>query len=506
MSFPVWESQNSTRFDCARDCRSKLTCLSYSYSTYLEECLMFQHDSETAPEYLKSQNGYVFYDMVNRDVKRQDYTGICKNNHKCLNGGSCRNDCSQQGFYCVCADGFRGEFCEKTFENDLLLVDSLLVPASRGTTIFTFNNALYLFVGGFYDSDPGTVEAPTSVFKNNNVTNRFELFQELTNTGVTLKLTNFVLMGRQYVFVSTYQAFGGSRVTQSHLFVYENETDSFEVHQTFTTYGVWGAYTLRTTGGDFFMFLANHNGNSYNENSEIYRWHPRYEKFFKVQDIATYGVCSSQIFELDGEVYLALPFYYSATSGYSVSSQLWKQSSTYDNYIGCYEDQSTRALSGDTYSDSSGMTIQTCIDFCRELDYPYAGLQAGSSCFCGDDNYDVYNVKSDGECSTRCSGNNGLYCGGSWRNSVYSVSSSWSSVQDLPDTNVAGTTGALYFNHSGVDYLVMVHHQDGSSCTQDTIIFALNSEDGQFEEHQKLSVMYCAIDAQIFKVRIFVLD
>lgn len=78
---------------------------------------------------------------------------------------------------------------------------------------------------------------------------------------------------------------------------------------------------------------------------------------------------------------------------------------------------------------------------------------------------------------------------------------SWSLHQTLPDTDLAGTSGAIHFNHSGVDYLVMVHHHDSSTCTQDTIIYAFNSDTEEFEVHQKLSISYCAIDALVFKVK-----
>lgn len=80
------------------------------------------------------------------------------------------------------------------------------------------------FFSHSYDSNPSSVEAPTSIYRYNEDEDKFELFQELTNTEITLKLSNFVLSGKQYLFVSTYQVFGGSKITNSSLFVYQNAT------------------------------------------------------------------------------------------------------------------------------------------------------------------------------------------------------------------------------------------------------------------------------------------
>lgn len=66
MKYPVLEYQNITIYDCARSCRQEVTCLSYSYSSYSEECQLFEFDSETTPEYLTERGGYTYYDMVNR--------------------------------------------------------------------------------------------------------------------------------------------------------------------------------------------------------------------------------------------------------------------------------------------------------------------------------------------------------------------------------------------------------------------------------------------------------
>ena len=44
------------------------------------------------------------------------------------------------------------------------------------------------------------------------------------------------------------------------------------------------------------------------------------------------------------------------------------------DYLGCYQDNSTRILSFDPYS-STAMTIEMCLTYCVTQGYKYAGLE-----------------------------------------------------------------------------------------------------------------------------------
>ncbi|CAG8580092.1 10021_t:CDS:2 [Dentiscutata erythropus] len=74
-----------------------------------------------------------------------------------------------------------------------------------------------------------------------------------------------------------------------------------------------------------------------------------------------------------------------------------------------------------TKLELASMTVNKCIDFCRQNNFEYAGLEMGTQCFCTH-NYDHINQLSSDECSTSCAGDNNQICGGPLALSVYSTS------------------------------------------------------------------------------------
>jgi hypothetical protein len=87
--------------------------------------------------------------------------------------------------------------------------------------------------------------------------------------------------------------------------------------------------------------------------------------------------------------------------------------------LGCANDTVTsRALGGATYSNATGMTIESCQAYCNSVGYSLAGLEYASECYCG-------GVLGFGSftgftgCTMLCSGNKSEICGGSTRLSVY---------------------------------------------------------------------------------------
>ena len=88
-------------------------------------------------------------------------------------------------------------------------------------------------------------------------------------------------------------------------------------------------------------------------------------------------------------------------------------------YIGCYYDASERALPSFQILDISlGKLAEQCIEKCRSLNHPFAGLQHKSQCFCGT-TFSRYGKADDPKCNTLCADSSGRYCGGIWKNSVY---------------------------------------------------------------------------------------
>ncbi|RMX41520.1 hypothetical protein pdam_00013080 [Pocillopora damicornis] len=109
---------------------------------------------------------------------------------------------------------------------------------------------------------------------------------------------------------------------------------------------------------------------------------------------------------------------------------------TNPDMIGCYKDDKAlddnfrlvqpRALGYEIQHFSSK---QDCVDQCADRGFPYAGLQNGDLCFCGN-TFDKYGRADDKECNIKCRKpddpveyveNSFESCGGRWRNSVYAV-------------------------------------------------------------------------------------
>jgi glucuronoarabinoxylan endo-1,4-beta-xylanase len=89
-------------------------------------------------------------------------------------------------------------------------------------------------------------------------------------------------------------------------------------------------------------------------------------------------------------------------------------------YVGCYTDSTTRALP--TQLASSGATVESCVAAAQAKGLAYASLQYGGECWAG--NTLGYTLVGDGECNMTCTANESEVCGGLWRASVYSTSSS----------------------------------------------------------------------------------
>jgi hypothetical protein len=84
--------------------------------------------------------------------------------------------------------------------------------------------------------------------------------------------------------------------------------------------------------------------------------------------------------------------------------------------LGCHvDDGSNRALNRGSYQ-SNNLTIPDCIASCSSKGLPYAGVEYGGECWCGD----VANLvpASDG-CNSRCGGDPSTVCGGGYRISIF---------------------------------------------------------------------------------------
>ncbi|XP_062603763.1 uncharacterized protein LOC134265557 isoform X2 [Saccostrea cucullata] len=86
-------------------------------------------------------------------------------------------------------------------------------------------------------------------------------------------------------------------------------------------------------------------------------------------------------------------------------------------YLGCFEDQSSRTLSGED-KWARDMTIKLCRKFCSDRKRKLFGVEYSNECFCGND-FVRRIKKAERECNMTCGGDNRQICGGPWRINIY---------------------------------------------------------------------------------------
>lgn len=88
------------------------------------------------------------------------------------------------------------------------------------------------------------------------------------------------------------------------------------------------------------------------------------------------------------------------------------------SYIGCFVDSpAQRVLSGAVHYDTDGLTAETCVAFCDEAGFAYAGMEYTAECWCG--NKAPTTKVDDSDCSMPCSGDADQPCGAGDRLTVF---------------------------------------------------------------------------------------
>jgi hypothetical protein len=84
-------------------------------------------------------------------------------------------------------------------------------------------------------------------------------------------------------------------------------------------------------------------------------------------------------------------------------------------YQGCYKEPNRgHVLSGPSFKSTAGMTVESCVAFCRNQVpiHIYAGMTNGIQCFCGSTRLPAA-LQGPSVCNSLCSGNKTEFCGGS---------------------------------------------------------------------------------------------
>uniref|UniRef100_A0A1I8JDU5 WSC domain-containing protein n=2 Tax=Macrostomum lignano TaxID=282301 RepID=A0A1I8JDU5_9PLAT len=110
-------------------------------------------------------------------------------------------------------------------------------------------------------------------------------------------------------------------------------------------------------------------------------------------------------------------------------------------HLGCYLDKSSRDLRKLVLSGS--VTVPKCYKACKARKYRFFGVQNGYQCWCGN-HYGRYRIRSNLECRVQCRGDKSTYCGGAWRNNVFTTGyNPKASVKTCPSGSKATTVKRL---------------------------------------------------------------
>lgn len=94
------------------------------------------------------------------------------------------------------------------------------------------------------------------------------------------------------------------------------------------------------------------------------------------------------------------------------------------NYVlqGCYKEADAgRLLSGASYTNTTGMTVESCTSFCQAqgTNGVYAGVEYSQECYCSSSLPSTTSSVSSSNCNMLCKGDDKEYCGGSGYLDVY---------------------------------------------------------------------------------------
>ncbi|KAF8263422.1 copper radical oxidase [Lactarius quietus] len=105
--------------------------------------------------------------------------------------------------------------------------------------------------------------------------------------------------------------------------------------------------------------------------------------------------------------------------------------------LGCYSDNvNGRALTSASYTDTVGMTVESCVNFCNGQNYIYAGVEYAQECYCGNIITGGSASVASSDCNFACKGNPSETCGAGNRLNMY-----WSGKNPPPPPEIVPSVG-----------------------------------------------------------------
>lgn len=104
----------------------------------------------------------------------------------------------------------------------------------------------------------------------------------------------------------------------------------------------------------------------------------------------------------------------------ALSNKCYNDGTTYGKHLGCFVDEKKqRLLSGyyGIYPNTNSPNM--CLDICIQAGFPFAGVQYGTECFCGEDVPQATSEVPNSSCDMMCPGDTSKNCGGYFTMNVF---------------------------------------------------------------------------------------
>ncbi|KAI0791235.1 copper radical oxidase [Abortiporus biennis] len=104
---------------------------------------------------------------------------------------------------------------------------------------------------------------------------------------------------------------------------------------------------------------------------------------------------------------------------------------------GCITDNpAARSLTSASFTDTQNMTVESCVGFCNDQNFVFAGVEFSQECYCGNNISNGGSNATSTDCNAACTGNKNEICGGASRLSLY-----WSGQQPPPPPQTVPSVG-----------------------------------------------------------------
>ncbi|WVQ62263.1 uncharacterized protein L199_000402 [Kwoniella botswanensis] len=129
------------------------------------------------------------------------------------------------------------------------------------------------------------------------------------------------------------------------------------------------------------------------------------------------------------------------TASYPVYTDASDASEWYS--LGCAVDSDDRLLTGSSKLGFTGMTIDSCLSYCEDAGFKYAGAEYGDECYCANTLPENVQYHEDYACNVVCDGNATEACGGGYALELFELISAAGNSTDCTTSSSSVPSGVL---------------------------------------------------------------